>query len=107
MPSGVLAKRPSALTILLLLLPLQAAPVMAVDSLSPPTSPLSLLSHTPTPRALGFQIATLVVSLPPPALWISSPSPSVSPEALGSLHDAFGLIPPTPGSKRSGRKLCK
>ena len=103
-PSEVLTERPSALTIIPLSSPLQAAPVMAVDSPSPPPSPLSTLSHTPTPRALEFQVATPVVSLPP-ASRVSSPSPSVSPEASGSLHDAFGLIPPTPGSKRSGRKL--
>ena len=78
---------------------------MAVDPLSPPPSSLSTLSHMPTPCALEFQVATLVVSLPPPASCISSLSPLASPRASGSLHDAFGLIPPTPGSKRSGRKL--
>ena len=102
---GVLAVRPSTLTIILSSSPLQAAPVIAVDSPSPPPSTLSLISHMPMPYALEFPIVTPVVSLPPSASHVLSLSPLASPRASETLHDALGLMPPTSGSKRSGRKL--
>jgi len=48
--------RPPALVLSLPAPSLQAAPAMAVDSPLPPPSDLSPLSHTPTPRALEFNV---------------------------------------------------
>jgi len=72
----VRASRPPALVLSSPAPSLQAAPVMAVDSPSPPPSDLSPLSHTPTPCALEFNVTVADTPSSPEPSRSSSPSPA-------------------------------
>ena len=67
--------RPPTLVLSSLALSLQAAPAMAVDSLSPPPSDHSPLSHMPTPCALEFNVTAVEPPSTPEPSRSSSPSP--------------------------------
>jgi len=80
----VRASRPPALVLSSPALSLQAAPAMAVDSPSPPPSDLSPRSHTPTPRALEFNVTAAEPPSTPVTSRSSSPSPAGDSAGTGA-----------------------
>jgi len=102
----VRALRPPALVLSSPAPSLQAAPAMAMDSPSPPPSDLSPLPHTPTPRALEFNVTTAGPPSTPEPSRSSSPSPSADSEGTSATPRVkLGGHCGEPGTGRRTKRL--
>jgi len=102
----VRASRPPTLVLSSPAPSLQAAPAMAVDSLSPPPSDLSPQSHMPTPRALEFHVTAADPPSTPEPSCSSSLSPSADSKGMGATPQVkLGGRRGEPGTGRRTKRL--